>query len=128
MSLEVHPNGKGDAMGSHLSAFVFLIAGENDHKLMWPFRGEVTFAILNQLANSSHFTATVRFEEEEISASNQIPAYGRRSHGWGLLKLIEHGQLEYNSTTNCRYVKDDCLYIRVSAVKVYDSNKPWLTT
>ena len=71
MSLEVHPSGKGDARGSHLSAFVFLIAGENDHKLVWPFRGEVTFAILNQLANSSHFTATVRFEEEEISASTR---------------------------------------------------------
>ena len=128
MSLCVFANGQGDAKGTHISAFVYVNAGENDDKLVWPFRGEVTFGLLNQLANSGHFTTSVGFEEEEISASNQRPADGKRTSGRGYPKVIEHGQLEYNSTTNCQYLKDDCLYIRVSSVDVYDSNKPWLST
>ena len=48
MSLCVYPSGNGYGRGTHVSAFVFLNAGENDDNLVWPFRGEVTFELLNQ--------------------------------------------------------------------------------
>ena len=37
--IKVHPNGVGKGLGSHLSVYVCLAAGEHDEKLNWPFMG-----------------------------------------------------------------------------------------
>ena len=44
----------------------------------------------------------------------------------GVEQFIAHDQLGHNAANNCQYLKDDCLYFRITA-KAADPVKPWLT-
>ena len=41
LSLQVVPNGHGNAKGTHVSVFLFLMEGEFDKDLQWPLRGNL---------------------------------------------------------------------------------------
>uniref|UniRef100_A0A1X7V4I0 RING-type E3 ubiquitin transferase n=1 Tax=Amphimedon queenslandica TaxID=400682 RepID=A0A1X7V4I0_AMPQE len=125
MSLSVYPNGAGDGKGTHVSGFMHLMAGEYDDTLEWPFQGEVTIEILNQLEDKNHRKRTFSFNESIRNEYKQRVREGRSANGWGSQKFISHEGLEYNPVTNCQYLKDDSLYFRVS-VKVTSKTKSWL--
>ncbi|XP_019850604.1 PREDICTED: TNF receptor-associated factor 3-like isoform X2 [Amphimedon queenslandica] len=125
MELHVCPNGYKEAKGTHVSCSIGLMAGEYDDTLEWPFRGEVTVELLNQLEDKNHKKETVSFNETTRDEPRQRVREGKSSRGLGIFKFISHEQLEYNPATNCQYLKDDSLYFRVS-VKVTSKTKPWL--
>ena len=50
MRLRVDANGTGSGEGTHVSVFVQLIEGEYDDNLPWPFRGAITFQLVNRRA------------------------------------------------------------------------------
>ena len=148
--LGVMPSGNGDGKGTHLSAYVYRMRGENDDLLEWPFRGQVTFELLNQAANSDHITRTVPFDFQVVNEYNSrvVKGQGERSaQGWGFNRLISHEHLVTpppscpqgqeaegigsaaavgNAGGQVMYLKDDCLFFRVVNIKVFVSNKPWL--
>ena len=124
MSLGVDPNGYGEAEGTHVSCYIHLMAGEYDDTLEWPFQGEVTIELLNQLEDKNHKKNIIIFDESIPDECKQRVEEGR-STGWGLRQFIPHEELEYNPVTNCQYLKDDSLYFRVS-VKATSKTKPWL--
>ena len=125
MSLCVYPNGNGDGKGTCISCFIFLMAGEYDDTLEWPFQGVVTIELLNQLEDKNHWKRTVSFNESTDDDCKQRVREGSSTSGWGSPEFISHEELEYNPVTNCQYLKDDSLYFRVS-VKVTSKTKPWL--
>ena len=51
MCLGVFPCGDGEGKGMHISLFVYMLRGENDSELKWPFRGSVVLELLNQQAD-----------------------------------------------------------------------------
>ena len=114
MKLKVYPNGDGNGKGTHVSCYICLMSGEYDDTLEWPFRGEVTIELLNQLADSSHFKANISFNNV-VDDTQEL----------GILCFISHSKLNENSSTKCQFLKDDILYFRVS-VKVTSQTKPWL--
>ena len=59
MCVRVDANGYDDAADTHVSVFASLMKGRNDDNLPWPFTGEVTFTLLNQLADKNHHTRTI---------------------------------------------------------------------
>ena len=125
MSLCVYLNGEGK--GTHVSSiscFICFMAGEYDDILEWPFQGEVTIELLNQLEDKNHWKRTVSFNESTEDECKQRVREGR-NRGWGQKQFILHEHLEYNPVTNCQYLKDDSLYFRVS-VKATSKTKPWL--
>ena len=109
MYTHVDANRIREGKGTHISVRVYIMDGENDDHLIWPFRGEVTVELLNQLADKNHHTVIM---SSMSHCSEDI--------------LISHSNLGYNTEKNTQYLKDDCLYFRVSTV-VSASNKPWLT-
>ncbi|XP_003390492.1 PREDICTED: TNF receptor-associated factor 5-like [Amphimedon queenslandica] len=123
MSLRVDVNGDRDGKGTHVSCFIYLMAGEYDDILEWPFQGEVTIELLNELEDKNHKKCTLSFNESTPDISKQRVKEGRNT-GWGK-KFISHEELEYDPATNCQYLKDDSLYFRVS-VKITPKTKPWL--
>ena len=125
MKLNVCPNGDGNGKGTHVSCFICLMSGEYDDTLEWPFQGEVTIELLNQLEDMNHVKGTIHYNESTSEKCKQIVVAGTRSKGWGAPRFIPHSELEYNPITNCQYLKDDSLYFRVS-VKVTSKTKPWL--
>ena len=49
MCFSVYASGLSEGKGTHVSVFAHLMRGEFDDNLKWPFRGDVTIAMLNQL-------------------------------------------------------------------------------
>ncbi|XP_003388778.1 PREDICTED: TNF receptor-associated factor 5-like [Amphimedon queenslandica] len=127
MSLRVDPNGNGKGKGTHVSCFMCLEAGEYDDTLEWPFQGEVTIELLNQLEDKNHKKENVSFDESTPGQGKERVNEGRNTVGMGHQKFIPHEawEFEYNPFTNCQYLKDDSLYFRVS-VKATSKTKPWL--
>ena len=115
MSLMVIVNGYGGGEGTHVSVFAAILKGEYDAELKWPFVGEVTYTLLNQLEDSNHHTRT---QSIDTAKNAQV---GNR---WGISEFIPHSALAHDPFENTQYLKDDTLYFRVS-VQVADY-KPWL--
>ena len=112
-------NGYWKGKGTHVSVFAYLMRGEFDDHLKWPFRGHVTVAILNQLEVSNHTTHTITFTD---TTNNEV--IGRVTEGeraesmWGYFTFIAHTELNYNPTKNCQYLKYDCLRFRIVKVEL----------
>ena len=51
--------------GFYISVTFLLVNGRDDHKLMWPFVGEVTVTLLNQLRDDAHHTQTLVIKPED---------------------------------------------------------------
>ena len=70
MCIKVYANGNGDgdSLGSCVSVFVYLMRGNNDDCLPWPFTGTVTIELLNQLEDKNHISRSTRFlSDEDVS-------------------------------------------------------------
>ena len=97
-----------------MSTFIAILEEKYEAELKWPFIGEVTFTLLNQL--------------EDLSINDEVnlrPIKDERDTGaWGYHEFISQSKLTYDSGTNTQYLKDDTLYFSVS-VKVAN-HKPWL--
>lgn len=96
--LGVMPSGNGDGEGTHLSVYVYRMRGENDDLLEWPFRGQVTFELLNQAADCDHITRTVPFDFQVTNEYNSRVVKGqgsgeRSAQGWGFNRLMSHDHL-----------------------------------
>ncbi len=113
---------KTSRRSTHLLVYAHLVVGENDHHLVWPFRGVVTIELLNQEGDNSHITQTIRYPDDLNSVYNKRPmdCPGNKTKGRGVGEFIDLPQ-------ESEYLEDNCLYFRVSSVKVSETNKPWLT-
>ena len=63
MCLCVSANGSSAGKGTHVSVYGYLMRGEFDDHLKWPFQGDITVAMLNQLEDSNHITNTIEFTD-----------------------------------------------------------------
>lgn len=61
MCVSMNVRGDGMGRGTHSSLYVCLMQGCNDNHLTWPFRGEVTLQLLNQLQDGGHKQETIHF-------------------------------------------------------------------
>ena len=127
MYLRVDANGCEDGEGTHVSVFLYMMRGENDDNLVWPFKGEVTLILLNQLKNNKHYEHKIAYTTDERKDYNSRVTDGEQGgNGYGRPQFISHEELGHRAYTNCQYLKDDSLYFRVS-VEVHEACKPWLT-
>lgn len=109
---------------STISVLVCLMHGEFDEDLVWPFRGTISFELLNQNVDSDHKEGKALFMESGSSQKNMKVSASeeKRNTGWGKDFSYED---DADSLDDCQYVSDD-VYFRVSQTTVSDWNKPWL--
>ena len=122
MCIRVNANGHDYCEDTHISVFAYLTKGKNDDTLPWPFTGDVTVTLLNQLEDKNHHTRTLIFPPD-TKANKRLVDGEKASAGYGLCKFISHDQLD--AKLNCQYLKDGCLYFRVK-VQAVKPMKPWL--
>ena len=104
MCTRVYANGWGEYENSHLSVFFYMMRGEYDESLKWPFRGDITLQLLNQTDDVSHHEIIVKVNDQTLSEfCNQVTSGDLSSKGWGRSKFICHSDLLPN------YLKDNCL-------------------
>ena len=88
MCLSVNPNGLADGKGTHLSAIIYLMKGEFDDLLKWPFRGDITVQILDQKSDN-HVSGVVSFTElTDRDVSGRVTERERAAYGWGLTRFV----------------------------------------
>lgn len=114
MCLWVFPNGYGDAENTHLSVFTCFMQGENDEKLKWPFCGNITVQLIDQVQNRDHRERVISYDEDNSSYAQRL-RIGYKSKGWGQPKMILLKSLREET---CPYLKDDCLKIRITKVEL----------
>ncbi len=126
MRLKVVIGGENIGAGTHVSVYTYLMKGDHDDTLTWPFSGTITIELLNQLKNKHHYSY-----KQLISSSKDDGKVSQRMvdscgavlrYGWSM--FISHSILEHNASVNTQYLKDDTLVFRVS-VEV-PNHKPWL--
>ena len=126
MAVRVYANGIGDGKGTHLAVYAPVVKGSYDAELKWPFTGEVTLTLLNQLEDKNHKTAAfVLTSKENINALRDA----RYGNCWGFPNFISHYDLCYGIGIKTQFVVDDTLYFRVSVTNGPGSKpgyKPWL--
>ena len=119
MCLIVYANGEGVGVGTHVSMFTCIMRGEFDSLLKWPFRGTVTFQLVNQLEDNEHRTETITYRDTTPDVSGARVTVGERyDSGWGKPKFLPHSELGLSVANNCQYLKDDCLIFRFVSVKL----------
>ena len=126
MCISVYANGNGGGENTHISVFAFLMKGENDDYLPWPFTGTVTVELLNQLEDKNHHSMTMKFTSDIHTASQQVVDKERSNLGFGWYKYIPHSDLGHNMDKSCQYLKDDRLHFKIHANTAARSFTPWL--
>ncbi len=109
------------------SVFVCQTGGEHDDNLVWPFNRTITVELLNQLEDRKNKKTELELTVNKSSNAVKRPPQGGRNTGYGFGRFIPHTDLAYTSSNNCQYLKDDCLYFRVTKVET-NTIKPWLVS
>ena len=116
MCLNILPGGHGTFKGTHVSVFIYLMKGENDAKLKWPFRGIVIVSLLNQLQNDNHHTYKIVFNKATpIESSGQVTKTNRAKSGRGPGNFISNKAL-IKAKEGTSYLQEDCLYFRIDSI------------
>ena len=135
MRVQICANGFGIGAGTHVSVVLWVIEGENDDHLPWPFKATTTITLLNQLQGQGHHIQDIlayryhgQYLERQLSGSYSAVTFERNLRGqhgqYHPGRYCSHEKLGHNEATNCQYLKDDCLYFRVEVTPT--DHKPWL--
>jgi len=120
MCVGVFANGYwyGSGKGTHVSLYIHILQGSYDTFLKWPFRGDITVQLLNQLEDKEHIIETISYTDiVPDHCADQVIGH-EKAQRLGCHTFIAHGKLAYNCEKNCQYLKDDRLHFRVTKVKV----------
>ena len=90
MCLRVYANGDCDGEGTHVSVYVYLMRGEHDNYLKWPFQGDVTIQLLNQIEDKGHYEQTIAFTDSTPDIYAGRVTTGERAKGWGRPFISHH--------------------------------------
>ena len=113
LCLRVNANGDGDGKGLFISLFVYVMKGEYDECLSWPFYGELTLQVLNWKEDKGHLEKTLPLDESVPIEYNGRQLKYSRGKGWGYQKFTAIDKLSHNVSANTQFLKDDRICLRV---------------
>ena len=113
MCLNVEANSWGDSKGSHVGVALYMMPGDDDNILKWPFRGEITIQLLNQRGDHEHHLKIIPVTDRSINEFCSRVLVGERSpNGWGIPRFISHTELLPT------YLQHDCLKFCIKEIKI----------
>ena len=118
MCIGIDCNGSAEGTGTHVSVYAYIMRGEFDSMLSWPFRGVLTIRLYNQHSDVGHIDHTIPYggdvPEDIAGPIEQAVA----DSGVGIPEFICHNRLGYNSRANTEYLKNNRLMFCVLSVKL----------
>ena len=96
-----------------LCVFSYLLRGEYDAGLKWPFRGTVVIQLLNQLADENHYDYVFDYSQASNDQSQRVTSGERSNWKAPSTPYLPQTALEYNSSKKCQYLKNDCLKFKI---------------
>lgn len=106
MSLRVTAFGLKPCEGTHVTVGIYLMQGEYDDCLLWPFRGSITIQLLSQIGDNQHHSLSVAFDGRS-DAFKRLLDQEISDQGWGKAAFIAHSDL------TPRYLVNDRLHFQV---------------
>ena len=113
MCLRIDANGWGGNESNHVGIALFMMPGDYDEILKWPFRGNIIIQLLNQLGDREHLVITIPVTDRSDDKFCSRVMLGERSpNGWGLSNFICHSDLLPT------YLQNDCLKLCIKEIKL----------
>ena len=109
MCLRVDANGS-EGKGTHVSVYAYLMRGDNDDNLRWPFKATIKVSLLNQLEDGQHHTKPLWSPEKFCTRVTKE----ERKVFCGHHHFIPHQNLKHDSGKNCQYLKNNTLFFSVN--------------
>ena len=94
MRLVVRAGGVGFAKGTHVSVFIRFLKGNYDSQLHWPFRGEITIYLCDQVDGRDYYERTIRYTNKTPREYAEIAPGCEHSKDSGLTEYISYEKLE----------------------------------
>ena len=119
MCLKIN-NGWGSSKGTHVGVGVYMMKGEFDSHLKWPFKGEITVELVNQKEGGENYERKlVQHTDPDIrdEVFQKVTEGDRAGKGWGIPDFISHSDL-YKPEEGKEYLVNDTLIFRVTNVEV----------
>ena len=115
MLLKVNPN----SSGTHVSVYATLARGKFNNNLRWPFRGDVTVKLLNQVEDGNHYKQTIRFTSYD-TPDGSYKGWGKEFIPHNLLsQYLKEGSLQFHITChNCGADRSDGSMMNVLPVQI----------
>ena len=97
MTLFVYPNGLGKHKGSGVSVYIYLMKGDNDNVLLFPFSGNIIIKPLNWTEDNGHAEKIIQFNEStQLDCRQRVTVGEEAAGGWGVPFFLSHVDL-YNN-------------------------------
>ena len=94
-----------------LHIYSYIMKGIYDNHLQWPFKGQVIVRLLNQRGDYHHYDFV--FDYKYSGNGQRVISGERGDYLSSQTTQLPLDQLDYNATTICQYLKDDCLKFKV---------------
>ena len=108
------PERYSDNDDPHISVNLYLCQGPHDSEVPWPLRAKFEVALLNQIRDSEHHSVILTYDENlPRSTIYRVCNEDDDSTPVGNNTFITRSQL-FRSTETCQFIRDDCLFFRVS--------------
>ena len=126
MCLGIDANGFKPNSSAHLGVALYMMRGEFDDSLQWPFIGTIKLELVDQSPAEKHYSFTIvdessHMDEDYEDIFSRVTEGERSEEGWGFTELISHKHL-LKSRRGRQYLSNDSLTFRVSKIRVGSSN------
>ena len=121
LCLKVNTNGDRDGAGSHISVYVYLMRGENDDGLVWPFQATIEIQLVNK---KKHYKCrSLKFDEKAAARglADRVTDEDTRDLGWGFSQFVSHRRVE-RINDHSQYLVDDSLEFIIAGVGLLHNN------
>ncbi len=109
LRVKIDPNGFGPGMNTHLSVSIYVMKGEYDAILPWPFKKKVKFTLIDQQEDSvERENVSYEFIPGNYPESYARPTQNENSTGCGCSQFISHEKLHSR-----RYLVENTLFLQV---------------
>ena len=112
LRVDANGDGNGKLKGSHLSIYAFIMKGQHDNRLQWPFTGTIIIELLNWLEDKGHYKKTLSIDTDDIFF--RVITEEEYGNHKSYHQFISQSSL--NSSTNPQYLYQDCIRVRVQAI------------
>ena len=112
--LKVYANGNMDAKGTHITTILKFMRGEFDDSLKWPFRGVISFRLLDQLKGEDDKTLSLPYDDiMDDKLCSRVTEGDVAQWGWGPFMFIAHTELEP------KYLRNNTLLFQIHKVELH---------
>lgn len=107
MCLEVLANGQGSTRGQYVAVYSYLMRGEFDDVLEWPFLGELVIELVDQESARYHAQSIRYTKVTPMKYASKVLKTERSMFGKGVPNFIHLSELPN------KFLKEDCLVFRI---------------